>query len=64
VLSPPYLDGQNLEWLEEPHVRFLWLIPVTEAEVAFKKAHGMEALEERFEEAQFNYLDPFRASVI
>jgi hypothetical protein len=35
-----------------------------EAEIAFKKASGMEALEERFEETRFDYLDPFRASVV
>lgn len=64
VLSLPFLDGPSLEWLEEPRVRFLWLIPVTEAEIAFKKASGMDALEERFEEAEFDYLDPFRASVV
>jgi hypothetical protein len=33
---------------------------VTEAEIAFKKASGLEALEERFEEARFDHLDPFR----
>ncbi len=64
VVSLPYLDGPDLEWLEEPRVRFLWLIPVTQAEVEFKKAQGMEALEERFDAAQFNFLDPFRASVV
>jgi len=64
VVSLPYLDGPDLEWLAEPPVRFLWLIPVTQAEIAFKKAYGMEALEERFEAAQFNFLDPFRPSVV
>ena len=64
VISLPYLDGPELEWLAEPKVRFLWLIPVTEAEVAYKKRHGMEALEQRFEAASFDYLDPTRASVV
>jgi hypothetical protein len=64
VLSLPYLDGPDLEWLEAPRVRFLWLIPATHAEIEFKKARGMEALEERYETAQFNFLDPFRASVV
>lgn len=40
------------------------MIPVTEAELAFKKAVGMESLEQRFEKARFDYLDPFRASVV
>jgi hypothetical protein len=64
LLSLPYLDGPSLEWLEQPRVRFLWLIPVTEAEIAFKKASGTEALEQRFEQAQFDYLDPYRPSVV
>ena len=64
ILSLPYLDGPKLEWLDNPEVRFLWLLPVTRAEVAFKKAHGLEALERRFEEVKFDYLDPFRASVV
>jgi hypothetical protein len=63
LISLPYLDGPELEWLRGPEVRFLWLIPVTAAEVQFKKAHGMEALEAVLEEKRFNYLDPFRASV-
>ena len=44
-------------------MKFLWLIPVTRAEVERKKELGLEALEERFEEAEFDYLDPHRPSV-
>jgi len=64
LLSLPYLDGPRLEWLAEPRVQFLWLIPITAAELLFKKQHGLEALEERFEAAQFDYLDPLRPSVV
>lgn len=64
LISLPYLDGPDLEWLAEPEVRFLWLIPVTQAEVDFKKKYGMEALEQQFEEKQFDFLDPLRASVV
>jgi Suppressor of fused protein (SUFU) len=64
LISLPYMDGPELEWLDEPKVRFLWLIPVTESEVRFKQSNGLEALEERFEEVRFNYLDPFRRSVV
>jgi Suppressor of fused protein (SUFU) len=64
LISLPYLDGPALEWLEEPAVRFLWLIPITEAEASFKKRFGMEALEQKFEEKQFDFLDPGRASVV
>ena len=64
LVSLPYLDGPKLEWLAEPRVRFLWVVPITEQEREFKKAHGTEALEQRLEAAQFNYLDPARSSVV
>ncbi len=64
LISLPYLDGPELEWLEQPKVRFLWLIPITQAEVAFKKARGLDALEELFEKRKFNFLDPRRPSVV
>lgn len=41
-------------------MRFLWLIPITPEEAEFKKQNGLEALEERFEAANFDYLDPSR----
>lgn len=67
LISLPYLDGPRLEWLPLPtgeSVRFLWVVPITPQEAAFKKKHGVEALEHRFEEAQFNYVDPARRSVV
>jgi hypothetical protein len=38
------------------------LIPVTPAEVEFKKIHGLERLEEEFEKNGFNHRDPPRPS--
>ncbi len=64
LISLPYLDGSELEWLAEPRVRFLWLIPVTDAELLFRKREGTEALEAKFEAARFDFLDPLRASVV
>ncbi len=68
LLSRPYLDGPELEFARpNPHappIRCAWLIPVYEEEVAFKKANGLEALEARFEETGFDYLDPGRRSVV
>lgn len=63
LLSLPYLDGPSLERLTVPMVRFLWLVPITPEELQLKKEQGLEALEERFERKQFNYLDPLRPSV-
>lgn len=65
LLSLPYLDGPKLEWLDgDPQIRFLWLIPITDAERQFANANGLGALEDRFEAAQFDYLDPARPSVV
>lgn len=66
LVSLPYLDGPPLEWLEQgsDRVRFLWLIPLTTPEVQFAKTNGLEALERRFDEAHFNYVDPKRKSVV
>lgn len=65
-ISLPYLEGPQLERFEASgnDIRFLWLIPITKEEREYKKKAGAEALETRFEDAQFNYLDPFRASVV
>jgi hypothetical protein len=66
LISLPYLDGPELEWLDtsDGRTRFLWLIPVTINEVEFKKKSGLEALERMLEKEKFNYLDPFRMSVV
>ena len=64
-ISLPYLDGPLLENLTAlgTTAKFYWLIPVTRSEVEFKKAEGVEALEQAFENASFDYLDPARPSV-
>ena len=64
LISLPYLDGPTLEWMRAPRTRFLWLFPITPAELAFKKSRGADALEARFEAAGVDYLDPRRASVV
>lgn len=68
LVSLPYLDGPTLEWIHVKNpactVRFLWLIPITRAEVEYKKLYGVEALERRLEQARFNYVDPYRPSVV
>jgi len=61
-LSLPYLDGPSLEWMGK--TRFLWLVPITQEELDLKKKNGVEALESKFEEVQFDYADFFRQSVV
>lgn len=68
LISLPYLDGPELENLyikeKSKTVKFYWLIPITEAEVFYKKQHGLDALEEKFEESGLDYLNPYRNSII
>ena len=65
VISLPYPFGADLETLHvgDRHVDFLWLVPITEAERDFKVTHGLEALEQRFEDAALRYWDPYRSSL-
>ena len=66
LVSLPYLWGPELEHCQLPdrHIQVVWLMPISEAERAFARRHGLEALEERFEQASVDYLDPFRPSVV
>jgi hypothetical protein len=66
LVSLPYLWGPDLEHCQLPdrHIRVLWLIPISEAERQFVREHGVDALEDRFEASSFDYLDPFRPSVV
>ena len=45
-------------------MHFRWVIPITGEERAYAAEHGLEALEQRFEEAGLEYWDPHRGSVI
>lgn len=67
LISLPYLDGPKLEILtlgDNKSIHCYWLLPITEEEVAFKKEHGPEKLEEIFEQRELNYLDPFRNTLV
>ena len=67
LVSLPYLDGPSLEELILPDrevVRCLWLVPITAAERRFALDHGIDALEQKFEEKQFSYCNPQRESVV
>jgi len=68
LISLPYLDGPSLEICDSQlitkPVRCLWLIPVTAREVEYAKKNGIESLEQRFEENEFNYIDPKRESIV
>lgn len=66
LVSTPYPLGPDVEVADWSggHARLLWLLPITEAERDFKSDHGLEALEQRLEEAALEYWDPHRTSVV
>jgi len=66
LVSDPYLLADELCRLSLPgrEVHFRWIIPITARERAYADERGLDALEERFEEAGLEYWDPHRASVV
>jgi hypothetical protein len=66
LVSNPYLLADELWALQVAGrtVRFRWVIPITAQERAFATGRGLDALEQRFEEAGLEYWDPHRASVV
>jgi hypothetical protein len=62
-LSWPYLEGKVLGDINFNKAKVFWLVPLTEAELAFKKAEGVEALEVVFEGQGLNYIDFLRGSL-
>lgn len=65
LISTPYPWDPDLEHcqLPERHIQVLWLMPITESERDFKRTVGLDALEQRFEEAGIDHLDLYRTSV-
>jgi hypothetical protein len=66
VVTLPYPWGPDLEHCQllDRHIQVLWVMPITAAEHAFARLHGLDALEAKFEETSVDYLDPFRSSVV
>lgn len=66
LISLPYLHGPDLEHCPLPggHARILLALPVTAAEIEFRRREGHEALEQLFDEAEIIPTDPFRVSVV
>ncbi|MFG1808373.1 suppressor of fused domain protein [Streptomyces sp. NPDC049040] len=66
LVSLPYLHGPDLEHCRLPDgsARILWLVPVTAAEMAYRREHGHEALEQLFDERAIIPTDPMRRSVV
>lgn len=66
LVSLPYPFGPDLEvcaW-DNGHTRILWLLPITTAERDVVMNAGLEALEMLFDEAEIDFTDPHRPSVV
>ncbi len=50
LISLPYAEGPELEIVAASSVRYAWLIPITQDERRYKMEHGIEALEQAFEQ--------------
>jgi hypothetical protein len=63
LVSLPYPYGPDLESCEwaTGHARVLWVMPITASERAFAAVNGLEALEQKFDDAAVFYLDARRA---
>jgi hypothetical protein len=66
LVSNPYLLADELWALPLPGrtVNFRWVIPITAKERSYAAERGLDALEQRFEQAGLEYWDPHRQSVV
>src|SRR3954470_16064849 len=60
LVSLPYPFGPELEvcHVDDLHVVFTWLVPISESERRYRQEHGTDALEQLFDRAAFDVADP------
>jgi hypothetical protein len=66
LVSLPYPYGPDLEICninDILEVRYRWLLPINRAENELLLQAGLENLEQKFDDAEIDYLDPFRPAV-
>jgi Suppressor of fused protein (SUFU) len=66
LVQLPYPYGPELELcqLNDVLIKFLWVLPISDVEQKYLSTMGLEALEEKFEEQEIDYLNPNRNSVV
>lgn len=66
LVSKPYTLGPDFEVLDlgDEHVHFYWLLPITDSERRYLATYGLEALEQKFDEAGLAYSNPHRPAVV
>jgi hypothetical protein len=65
-ISLPYIEGEEFEIFKHngAEIHCYWFVPITKEERDFKIKFGPDALEDLFEENQFDYLDKTRESLV
>jgi hypothetical protein len=53
LLLPPFMEDEQVDSLiiDGESVNLLWVVPITDAELAYMTSHGADALLDRFEAA-------------
>ncbi len=66
LVALPYPFGPTIETVSigDRLVRISWLLPITAAERRFAAQHGLEALEQKLDDAPIEYWRPDRPSVV
>ncbi|EJL6307626.1 suppressor of fused domain protein [Vibrio mimicus] len=66
LISLPYPFGEDLEImpLNSSHVHVAWLLPITDDERNFKIKYDLDALEQKFDDAELKYWEVKRSSVV
>ncbi len=67
LVSLPYPYGNELEDCQVAKdllVKYFWLLPITTAENEYLRRRGLEALEQKFDEIELDFLNPIRRSIV
>jgi hypothetical protein len=68
LISPPFPDGKAMTTIEgrdhSQETQLLWMMPITQAEREYAKAHGIEEFWTRFDQNPVSYVDVQRESVV
>lgn len=66
LVSLPYPYGPDFENFnsDDVKVKYRWLVPIHDSEKKYLEHSGLEALEQKFDEMEMDFLDPCRPSCV
>jgi suppressor of fused protein SUFU len=64
LVSLPFPFDQSIEIIPDCHARVGWLLAISDAEREFIAEHGLEALEQRFDDVELKHWKIDRVSVV